>query len=208
MSDLYAVILRIMRLMAVWTECLNSSPNEPPEDNMPIMALVYQLHRLNFFLWNNEDEARRDDLDDAIQVKVKRESHRLNQARNDAIERVDEWLLDNAYSHLVDLNVPMRTETSGSALDRLSILNLKLYHMAEQANRMDSSEDHRETCQQKLSILHAQKMDLEKALLEMFDDLNAGRIRMKIYRQFKMYNDPNLNPQIYGSRNGYSPDEG
>ena len=198
MSNLSAVILSIMRLMTVWTECLNSSPDELPEDSMPVKALVYQLHRLNFLLWNNEDEARRADLDDATQVNVKRESHRLNQARNDAIEKVDEWLLDNAYAHLTELNLPMRTEMPGSVFDRLSILSLKIYHMAAQAHRLDVSDVHREVCQQKLAVLRTQQVDLEKALLEMFDDLNKGKIKMKIYRQFKMYNDPTLNPKLYG----------
>jgi hypothetical protein len=198
MSNLCTVITSIMRLMAVWTESLNSSSDEPPADNMPFMALVYQLHHLNFLLWNNEDEARRSDIDDATQVNVKRESHRLNQARNDAIEKVDEWLLDNAYGHLTELELPMRTETPGSVFDRLSILSFKVYHMAEQAHRLDVSDAHREACQQKLAILRTQQADLEKALLEMFDDLDKGKIKMKIYRQFKMYNDPTLNPKLCG----------
>jgi len=197
-SNLRDVITSIMRLMAVWTESLNSAPNEPPADSMPIVSLVYQLHRLNYLLWNNEDEARRSDIDDATQVNVKRESHRLNQARNDAIENVDEWLLDNAYGHLIELKLPMRTETPGSVFDRLSILSLKIYHMAEQAHLPDVSDAHRVVCQQKLAVLRTQQADLEKALIEMFDDLNNGRIKMKIYRQFKMYNDPTLNPKLYG----------
>lgn len=199
MSNLSAVIPGIMRLMAVWTENLKSLSNGPPVENMPIKSLVYQLHRLNFLLWNNEDEARRSDIEDATQVNVKRESHRLNQARNDAIEKVDEWLLDNAYGHLTELELPMRTETPGSVFDRLSILSLKIYHMAEQAQRLDVSDAHRKVCQQKIAVLHTQQKDLEKALLEMFDDLNKGKIKMKIYRQFKMYNDPTLNPKLYGN---------
>jgi hypothetical protein len=198
MSNLCDVIPGIMRLMAVWTESLKGSPNEPPEENMPLKSLIYQLHRLNLLLWNNEDEARRSDIEDATQVKVKRESHRLNQARNDAIEKVDEWLLDNAYGHLTGLELPMRTETPGSVLDRLSILSLKIYHMAAQAQRQDVSDAHREVCRQKLAVLCTQQADLEKALLEMFGDLNQGKIKMKIYRQFKMYNDPALNPKLYG----------
>lgn len=198
MSNLCDVIPGIMRLMAVWTERLKSLPDEPPEDNMPIKSLIYQLHRLNLLLWNNEDEARRSDIEDATQVNVKRESHRLNQARNDAIEKVDEWLLNNAYGHLTGLELPMRTETPGSVFDRLSILSLKIYHMSEQAQRLDVSDAHREVCQQKLTVLLTQQADLEKALLEMFDDLNQSKIKMKIYRQFKMYNDPTLNPKLYG----------
>ncbi len=198
MSNLRAVIHSIMRLMAVWTKCLNSSFDKPAADNIPFTALVYQLHHLNFLLWNNEDEARRSDIDDATQVNVKRESHRLNQARNDTIEKVDEWLLDNAYGHLTEMELPMRTETPGSVFDRLSILSFKIYHMAKQAHRLNVSDAHREVCNQKLAVLLTQQADLEKSLLDMFDDLNNGRIKMKIYRQFKMYNDPTLNPKLCG----------
>lgn len=203
MPNLIDDVSKILNIMIHWTENLETFSNGPSDadkvDN-PLSLLVYQVHKFNFLLWNNEDEARRSDVDDATQVKVKRESHRLNQARNDAIEKVDEWLLEHAYDHLTKMNLPMRTETPGSVFDRLSILSLKIYHMDEQTKRVDVSEDHKNVCRQKLQVLYTQKVDLEKSLLEMFDDLESGKIKMKIYRQFKMYNDPAFNPKLYSNK--------
>lgn len=189
----------ILRLFPAWTELLKGGGQVSPMASGSLEALLLELHKLNGRLWDNEDEARRSDLDDATQVAVKKESHRLNQARNDAIELVDEWLLENAYGHLVDSDLPIRTETPGSALDRLSILSLKIYHMNLQADRQDATESHKALFRQKLSVLKGQRADLEGAVLQMIDDLNARRIRMKIYRQFKMYNDPNTNPRLYNA---------
>lgn len=161
--------------------------------------LICELHHLNFLLWEEEDQARRTDLDDTTLVTIKRSGHQLNQQRNDAIERIDEWLLENHYGNLVNCNLPMRTETPGSALDRLSILSLKIYYMGEQLERRDAGEQHIEMCRSKLDVLFIQKEDLERALSDLIRDLNDGKIRMKVYKQFKMYNDPNLNPHLYGS---------
>jgi len=163
-------------------------------------TLICELHHLNFLLWEEEDQARRTDLDATILVRIKRSGHQLNQQRNDAVERIDEWLLENHYGYLADASLPLRTETPGSALDRLSILSLKIYYMGKQLERRDVDEQHIETCRSKLEVLLMQKEDLERALSELIWDLNDGRIRMKAYRQFKMYNDPNLNPHLHGSR--------
>lgn len=161
--------------------------------------LIFQLHHLNFLLWEEEDQARRTDLDDRTLVGIKRSGHQLNQQRNDAIERIDEWLLENHYGHSADTNLPLRTETPGSALDRLSILSLKIYYMGKQLERRDVGKQHIEMCKSKLDVLLVQKEDLECALSDLIRDLNDGKIRMKIYKQFKMYNDPNLNPYLCGS---------
>ncbi len=182
-----------------WIDRIKQDGAQRMKDDDGLEGRIFRLHRFNLALWDNEDEARRTDLDDAVLVGTKRESHRLYQARNDAIERIDEWLLDNAYGHLIDRDLPMRTETPGAALDRLSILSLKVYHMARQIEREGVTEAHRHTCNLKLTVLKAQHADLKTALLDMIGDLNAGNIRMKVYRQFKMYNEPNLNPRLYRS---------
>lgn len=165
--------------------------------NDPLVNLIYEVHRSNYLLWNEEDKVRRTDLDDSMIVRIKRQVDQLNQKRNDLIERVDEWLLEHHYNHLIHHDLPIRTETPGSALDRLSVLSLKIYHMTKQTERTDVGNEHIEACRERLSILLTQWRDLEGALSNMISELNAEKIRMKVYRQFKMYNDPNLNPQLY-----------
>jgi len=188
---------RILNLLADWTSLYPGDPLiKDGEDSFE--NHVFRVHRLNCLLWANEDQARREDIAPSDQVAVKRESHRLNQTRNDAIEKIDEWLLTNCYGHLAERELPLRTETPGSALDRLTILSLKIHHMSLQCDRTDASRDHLELCRRKLEVLETQRRDLEGALLAMIEELNLGRIRMKVYRQFKMYNDPNFNPHLAG----------
>jgi hypothetical protein len=162
-----------------------------------LLCMVLDLHRQNYLLWHQEDIARREDIGDAAIAAVKRAIDQLNQKRNDAIERIDEWLLNNRYGRLEGQDLPLRTETPGSVFDRLSILSLKIFHMREQTERTDAGRAHRDSCLQKLDILLLQQRDLRGALVQMFTDLDSGNIRMRVYRQFKMYNDPSLNPQIY-----------
>ncbi len=164
-----------------------------------LFQLVLELHECNFLLWHQEDIARRKDIGAAEIARVKRNVDKLNQRRNDSIERIDEWLCNNKYAHLLAQDLPLRTETLGSVFDRLSILTLKIFHMEEQTGRIDVDQSHITACRQKLDILLQQRADLQKALLEMVTDLDNGKIRLKVYRQFKMYNDPTLNPEVYGS---------
>lgn len=195
-------IVRLQQILdsfSLWNE---TDPNGPKSatNKDSLEGRVLRVHHFNCLLWENEDQARRSDLGDARQVAIKRESHRLNQARNDAIEQVDEWLLEHHYGELADLDLPLRTETPGSVFDRLSILSLKIFHMGRQLERPDVDEDHILRCRHKLNVLECQRRDLESAFRQMVEDLNDGKIRMKIYRQFKMYNDPALNPHLQNAR--------
>jgi hypothetical protein len=165
------------------------------------LHLVCEQHAQNYLLWHEEDVARSPDVGDARVAEVKRNIDRYNQQRNDLIERIDEALL----SGLEGLNVQllpeagMNTETPGSAIDRLSILAIRLYHMREQVDRQDASPTHRDKAQRRLDVCLQQHRDLSSALTVLLADILAGRKRIKVYRQFKMYNDPTMNPWLYGS---------
>ncbi|RMF98607.1 MAG: DUF4254 domain-containing protein [Planctomycetota bacterium] len=163
------------------------------------LGLVCTQHEQNFRLWHEEDKARDPTADDAVIAQVKRAIDKLNQARNDYIEQLDDALI----AMLAEAGVAPRpdatqnTETPGSVIDRLSILALRIYHMEEQANRPDADEAHRRKALAKLEILHEQHADLSRSLQELLDDIACGKKRLKVYRQFKMYNDPSLNPYLY-----------
>lgn len=175
---------------------------EPDSPYQGFLRLVCEQHQCNYLLWHEEDLARDPTASDAQIAAVKRNIDRFNQRRNDRIEQLDDALLqqlslENAAS--AGSKLPSNSETPGSCIDRLSILALRIYHMEEQADRTDTDEAHRRAASQKLSVLYEQHRDLSKALRELLDDIFAGRKRLKVYRQFKMYNDPTLNPQIYNA---------
>jgi hypothetical protein len=170
------------------------------DEREPFFALALHNHAFNFQLWHEEDAARDRAADDAVIARVKRNIDRFNQQRNDAMERVDEWMLGALGQGDVaaDAALPLHSESVGSIVDRLSILALKIYHMHEQASREDADEAHQTACRAKLAILREQRGDLAEALRTLEADLRAGRKRFKVYRQMKMYNDPALNPVLYG----------
>ena len=162
---------------------------------------VCSQHTFNFLLWHEEDIARSKDVGDERIAAVKRAIDGYNQKRNDGIESLDAYLLRELERLQVTPQAVARqnTETPGSAIDRLSILALRRYHMQEQADRTDAGDEHRAKARQKLEILAEQHHDLSTSLQELLDDIFAGRKRLKVYFQFKMYNDPALNPQLYQS---------
>ncbi len=161
--------------------------------------LICEQHKYNFLLWHEEDIARSPNVGDYRIAAVKRAIDRFNQQRNDATERIDDFLKRTLAERnvVVQRDARWNTETPGSAIDRLSILALRIYHMQEQAERLDAGAEHVERSRQKLTVLHAQHDDLSAALGELLTDIFAGRKRLKVYRQFKMYNDPSLNPYLY-----------
>ncbi|MDY7001357.1 MAG: DUF4254 domain-containing protein [Thermodesulfobacteriota bacterium] len=160
--------------------------------------LVLGLHLVNFKLWHVEDRARRMDAGHEAVAECKREIDALNQSRNDLMEKVDACLVALISPHVpLDAKDCYNTETLGAVLDRLSILSLKLYHMEEQTRRREAGEDHIQRCREKLEILAEQHRDLSRSLLELVDEYAGGRKRPKVYYQFKMYNDPDLNPELY-----------
>jgi hypothetical protein len=150
-------------------------------------------------LWHEEDVARSPDVGDAKIAAVKRAIDGYNQKRNDAIEKIDDYLKREVETRgiVVLPTARLNTETPGQAIDRLSILALRIYHMEDQLERSDATAEHLARVRVKLEILHIQHEDLSGSLQELFNDIFAGRNRLKLYRQFKMYNDPSLNPYLY-----------
>ncbi|KTD54842.1 hypothetical protein Lsai_2434 [Legionella sainthelensi] len=158
--------------------------------------LVEENHAFNFQLWHAEDRARRDDLGYEFVYQAKREIDRFNQLRNNRMEAMDEWLFKQLQP--AEFNIcPVNSESPGMIIDRLSILSLKSYHMSLQTKRTDATEDHRQNCSNKLIIIHQQLEQLSQCFEELLVEVRAKKRTFRIYHQFKMYNDPNLNPELY-----------
>lgn len=163
-----------------------------PHRETGFAGAVLDQQRFNYWLWHEEDEARRTDVSDSEIARVKRAIDRYNQQRNDHIERLDEILLSQLAAEGVEPEPGARlpTETPGSAFDRLSIGALKEFHMNEEATRAGASEEHRRSAAEKVERLRRQRLDLAASLDRLLADLWSGEARLEIYRQFKMYNDP------------------
>jgi hypothetical protein len=157
-------------------------------------------HRCNCLLWNEEDLARRRDVADAAIAANKRAIDGFNQRRNDAIEKIDEELLLRLASVAPAADARQNSETAGSIVDRLSILALKILHMRVEATREDAGENHRTACGDRLSRLELQRSDLARCLDTLLAQSASRRAYWRIYRQYKMYNDPALNPYLYGGK--------
>jgi hypothetical protein len=173
-----------------------------PRAASPLWEAIEANHRHNSMLWAEEDLARRRNVPDAEIAKNKRAIDGFNQKRNDAIERVDELLLNSFESVKTKPGARLSSETAGAMVDRLSILSLKIRAMRLQTERKDVDQAHIRTCQQKLDRLVEQRGDLAGCLERLLAEAARGESYFKVYRQFKMYNDPKLNPAVYGEMRG------
>jgi hypothetical protein len=162
-----------------------------------LMALAMAQHRANFELWHEEDKARAPGALDSEIVRVKHAIDVLNQRRNDLVEKMDMWLIERLEQ---DPGAPLHSETPGLMVDRLSILALKIYHTREEARRASATEDHRLRNVERLAQIEEQRGDLAGCLDALWAEVLGGTRRFKLYRQMKMYNDPELNPAVYGRR--------
>ena len=175
-------------------------PIENPYEPGSLEHLLYHKNWIDTVQWHLEDIIRDPQIDPVAALAIKRRIDKSNQDRTDMVEYIDSYLLDKYRDVEPRPNARLNTETPAWAIDRLSILALKIYHMAREAERTDVGDAHRAACRKKLDVLLAQQVDLSGAIEELIGDIEAGRKYMKTYKQMKMYNDPALNPVLYGQK--------
>lgn len=176
------------------------TPMENPYPEGSIEGTLYQKNWIDTVQWHLEDIIRDVDIDPVEALALKRRIDRSNQDRTDLVEAIDSYFYEK-YRNVTTLpDATLNTETPAWAIDRLSILALKIYHMREQAARTDATEEHRNKCQGKLDVLLQQRADLSTAIEQLLADFEAGRKFVRVYKQMKMYNDPSTNPVLYANK--------
>ncbi len=193
---------------AVFEECIKDYHVEDRVDQVmtnpyskdKIEHLLYQKCWIDTVQWHYEDLIRDPQIDPVAALELKRKIDASNQNRTDLVEYIDSYFLQKYSGVEILENATINTESPAWAIDRFSILALKIYHMREEAERPDASEAHREECRQKLNVLLEQKKDLGTAIDQLLADIEAGRKYMKVYKQMKMYNDEELNPVLRGQK--------
>lgn len=190
-----------------WNACLDYHKRDDvdacirnPFENDKIESLLYRKCWIDTVQWHLEDIIRNPDIEPITALYIKRRIDKSNQDRTDLVEHIDTYFLEK-YKDVKPLDdATINTESPAWAIDRLSILALKIYHMQQEVERGDSSEAHKQQCKAKLAVLLEQRADLTAAIDTLLDDIACGRKYMKVYRQMKMYNDPELNPVLYGKK--------
>jgi len=168
-----------------------------PFEKNTLEWLLYAKNWIDTVQWHLEDIIRDENIEPAEALKVKRRIDSSNQQRTDLVEFIDSWFLQK-YAHIIpEISAKINSETPAWAVDRLSILALKVYHMSLEANRTSANEEHRYNCTNKLNVLLEQQKDLSEAIDSLLFDIEHGKIKMKVYKQMKMYNDESLNPVLY-----------
>lgn len=168
-----------------------------------IRSIEYYLYLKNWIdtvQWHLEDIIRNPEIDPVEALNIKRRIDKSNQDRTDLVELIDSYFLDKYKTVTPATDATINTESPAWAIDRLSILALKIYHMRKEVERTNVDESHRAQCQTKLHILLEQQKDLSSAIEQLLNDIASGKKYMKVYKQMKMYNDPALNPVLYGKK--------
>lgn len=181
------------------TDCVDTPINNPYECGQ----IEYDLYRkawIDTVQWHFEDIIRDPNIDPAAALVLKRRIDKSNQDRTDLVERIDSYFLTLYAAVKAAPDATINTESPAWAIDRLSILALKIYHMREESVRADADEAHRSRCAAKLAVLLEQQKDLSSAIDTLLDDIATGRKYMKVYKQMKMYNDTDTNPVLYGKK--------
>lgn len=172
-------------------------PFNNPYESSTLEHLLYRKCWIDTVQWHYEDIIRLPDINPTEALALKRKIDASNQDRTDMVEYIDSYYLNKYKEVSVLSDATINTESPAWAIDRLSILALKIYHMNEEATRTTASEEHRAKCQQKLDILLEQRTDLSSAIDDLLHDISQGKKYMKVYKQMKMYNDDELNPMLY-----------
>ena len=174
------------------------TPINNPYPEKTIEFYLYLKNWIDTVQWHFEDIIRDPEIDPSEALVLKRRIDKSNQDRTDLVELIDSYFLDKYKDVSVLPDARLNTESPAWAIDRLSILALKIYHMRQEVERKDTTEQHKQQATQKLNVLLTQQVDLSSAIEELLQDIESGHKYMKVYKQMKMYNDPSLNPVLYG----------
>jgi hypothetical protein len=180
------------------TDNVDAIINNPYPSSVLLEHLLYHKNWIDTVQWHLEDIVRNPTIAPAEGLALKRRIDASNQERTDMVEYIDSYFLAQYKDAPLDPDAGINTESPAWAIDRLSILALKIYHMQAEANRKDASAEHIIACTEKSAVLLEQQRDLSKAIDELLEDISKGKKFMKVYKQMKMYNDPSLNPVLYG----------
>lgn len=182
---------------------VNDNVDTPINNPYAERSIEYYLYLKNWIdtvQWHLEDIIRDPEIDPVEALAIKRRIDKSNQDRTDLVEMIDSYFLGKYKDVKVLPDAVINTESPAWAVDRLSILELKIYHMKEQVERKDADEKHKEQCNRKLAVLMEQRKDLASAIDQLLSDIESGKKYMKVYKQMKMYNDPSTNPVLYGKQ--------
>jgi len=180
-------------------DSIEKTPDNP-FDQKDFRFLLYQKNWIDTVQWHLEDIIRDPEIDPVEALKIKRIIDASNQKRTDLVEYIDGYFLEKYKSVKTISSATINTETIAWAIDRLSILALKIYHMKEESERHTADENHKVNCQKKLDVLNDQRKDLCSAIDQLIEDIESGKKYIKVYKQMKMYNDEDLNPVLYKSK--------
>lgn len=176
------------------------APSHNPHAEGSLEHLLYAKCWIDTVQWHLEDIIRNPEIEPVEALAIKRRIDSSNQDRTDMVEYIDSYFLQKYSTVEKSADARINTESPAWAVDRLSILALKIYHMRVEATREDVTSDHREACKVKLDVLLSQNEDLTTAIEELIEDIASGKKYMKVYKQMKMYNDPSLNPVLYAKK--------
>ncbi len=176
---------------------IDSTINNPYSSSSLLEHLLYHKNWIDTVQWHLEDIVRNPNIAPEEGLAIKRRIDASNQERTDMVEYIDSYFLEQNKNAPLNPDATINTESPAWAIDRLSILALKIYHMQAEANRTDATSGHIQACANKLTILLEQQKDLSKAIDDLLSDIASGKKYMKVYKQMKMYNDPALNPVLY-----------
>ena len=176
---------------------VDGKKTNPFNDSSSLEKIIYNKCWIDTVQWHLEDIIRKPNIEPSEALKIKRRIDSSNQDRTDMVEELDDYFFKKYSSENSKQESILNTETPAWAVDRLSILSLKIYHMKEEAERDTASIDHRKKCSFKLSILMEQKSNLSMAIDQLFENISNGKVRIATYKQMKMYNDESLNPELY-----------
>jgi len=194
----------------IFDKCVNDyhktdnvdAPINNPYEERSLDRVLYAKNWIDAVQWHLEDIIREPSIDPVSALAIKRRIDSSNQERTDMVELIDSWFMEKYSNVKVAPDAVINTETPAWAIDRLSILALKIYHMRAESERTEASEEHRKNCKAKLDTLLTQRTDLSGAIDRLLEDIAAGKKYMKFYKQMKMYNDPSLNPVLYAGKKG------